>query len=514
MNTPLFKGRKTITRDIRRPTIEARLVGLVGPLAGKAYNLDGSVILMGRDDKAGIQVQSLEVSRNHARLFRTDLGAWMLEDLKSSNGTFVNGLRVLGKQEVRFGDRLQLGGEALFVFTHKDMLEDQVLQLQRMEALGKMAGEVAHDFKNMLTVIFSTVDMLKKAQSREDLQPSGKLTDESLTRHLDRMVEASERSNELIQRLLNFAKPAEEKIQNIVDAGEVIREVVALCEETFPENLRIISEFGSDLEFPGDAGQIHQVVMNLLMNARDAMPDGGDIQLSVERLTLNTSLGLDVPFTPGDYVTISVGDTGPGMDEATRLRAFEPFFTTKPEGKGTGLGLATVYAIAARHNGHAIIEGDLGQGTTVRVFLPCKKKYEMDRTTQPSLTADLPVLNLDGKTVLLVEPDMARREALKPKLEAAGAAQVLIARSGLGAIKAFTQNRQTVRLVLLEKDLPDLDCDEAVRALRRQDAGARILVLAGKLEPEEPAELRKAGALGVIPRDAPVDQFKEALNRA
>ncbi len=514
MTTPLSKGKKTITRDIRRPTIDARLVGLVGPRAGKVYNLDGASTLMGRDNSARIQIQNLEVSRSHARLFRTDLGAWMLEDLLSSNGTFVNGLRVQDKVEVRFGDRIQVGGEALFLFTHKDMLEDQVLQLQKMEALGKLAGEVAHDFKNMLTVIFSTVDILKKAHLREDLNPSGKLNDESLTRHLDRMANASERSNELIHRLLNFAKPADNEFQSIVDAGEVVREVVSLCKETFPDSIRIEVEVGGDLEIDGDPGQINQAVMNLLMNAGDAMPEGGEIQISVEKLALDTSLGLEVPFSPGDYVAITVEDTGFGMDEATRLRAFEPFFTTKPQGKGTGLGLATVYAIAARHNGHAIIEADEGKGATVKVYLPCRQRWEDDQTALPRVTADLPVLDLEGKVVLLVEPDMAQRKVLVARLEAAGAARILIERSGIGAIKTFTQNRQTIRLVFMDKELPDLDGDEVVRALCNQDAGARIIVLAGDLDPGEPVELREAGALGVIPRTASTEQLKEALDRA
>jgi len=366
-----YHSGKTITRDIRRPSLQARLVGLAGPLAGKVQNLNGRRMVLGRDDSVAIAINSPDVSRQHAALERTRTGVWMLEDLGSSNGTFVNGLEVKSSVEIHFGDRIQLADEALFVFSHQDQLEDQVLQLQKMQAMGALAGEVAHDFKNMLAVIFSTVDMMRLAQGSGELVATGRLSSTDLTRHLDRMQEASDRSRELIERLLTFASPSEGT--NLpVDFGAVTQEAVALCQETFEDGVEIITDITPGLYLTGDAGQVHQAVMNLLINARDAMNGSGKIHVVVEKIRLDPSLGLDVPFSTGEFIVISVRDSGPGMSEEIRLKVFEPFFTTKAKGEGTGLGLATVYSIASRHGGHALAESAPGEGATIRIFFPCE----------------------------------------------------------------------------------------------------------------------------------------------
>ncbi len=506
-------GRETITRDIRRPTVQARLVGLSGPHAGQTHNLGGEPVLFGRDDEAEFSVNSPEVSRQHAVLLRTDAGAWILEDLSSSNGSFVNGLRVKGAAEIHFGDRIQLGSETLFIFTHQDMLEDQVLQLQKMEALGSLAGEVAHDFKNLLTVMYTTVGFLRVAHKEEELLTAGDLDDEGLTRHLDRMQEASERANDLCHRLLSFSRPGTGK-HGPVDVASVVEEAVKLCQETFDEKLIIETKSSPGLTVPADASQVHQVVMNLLINARDAMPDGGTIRVAADRIPLLATLGMDVPFTPGEYVAISVADNGSGIDEATRARMFEPFFTTKPAGEGSGLGLATVYAIAARHGGHALVESAPGEGATLRVFFPTRVPGKPEALGRmPAHTADLPAIKFPENAVLLCLDDGAAAKELKERLDEAGMEEVIVVRSGAEAIRLYEQHRRGILLILLDKDLVDMDAVDAVRALQRINPEADVLVLANSLEETEAAEIRLAGALGVIPRDASADQLKEMMLR-
>ena len=507
----------TITRDIRRPTSQARLVGLAGPNAGRVHNLNGDPVLFGRREDADIRVKSLEVSRRHARLQRELNGAWTVEDLDSANGTHVNGALVYGEQEIHFGDRIQLGSEALFVFTHQDMLEDQVLQLQKMEALGKLAGEVAHDFKNLLTVMFSTVESLRLAQHRGHLTPSGAMGQEGLTRHLDRMMEASERSNDLIQRLLTFSRPGTGS-HGPVDMSDVVSRAIALCQETFPPGISVTQDTPPEMIVRADSGQVHQAVMNLLINARDALDHGGKIHVSCTPIYLDTAGGLDVPFSPGEYVMVSVADDGPGMDDTTRARVFEPFFTTKKGGKGSGLGLATVYAIAIRHGGHALVESAPGEGTTLRVFFPTRPPLEENETpevTAPPHTTLVPTVSIPVREAVLVAlADEDAMAALRAKLESAGVEPVLPASTGAEAVNLYQRHRRHIKLALLDKDLPDLCGLDVVRIMRRMYPESMLTLLAAELDPLEAAQARKAGALGVLPRSASVAQIEEAIRRA
>ena len=510
----------TITQDIRRPTNLARLVGLAGPHAGRVHNLSGDPVFFGREERADIRIKSLEVSRRHARIQRELNGAWKLIDLNSANGTHVNGSTVQGELEIYFGDRIQLGKEALFVFTHQDGLEDQVLQLQKMEALGKLAGEVAHDFKNLLTVMFSTVAVLRKAQAQGDLTPSGSLNQRDLARHLDHMTEASERSNDLIMQLLTFSRPGTGS-HGPVDLGEVVVKAVALCQETFPRGITLAHDVTEEIIIPADSGQVHQVVMNLLLNARDALEEGGEIRASCQRITLDTAGGLDVPFAPGDYVVISVSDNGPGIDDITKARVFEPFFTTKKSDKGSGLGLATVYAIAARHGGHALVESQPDQGTTLRVFFPVGPPpvtHEPAETAEPAetiMTSLLPTVSIPmRKSVLLALSDEDSIPLLISQLKAAGVFMVHVARTGAEAVNMFEEERRTIKLALVDKDLPDLTGLDVIRIMRRMYPEARLTLMAAELDPEEAAMARRAGALGVLPRNTSVGQIEEALRRA
>ena len=388
-----------VTRDIRRPPSRARLVGLFGAGAGQVHSLKGEKVILGRGTESGIVIESLEVSREHAKIWRGKGDHWFVQDFDSSNGTYINGLALRGAQEIQFGDRLQLARDTLFVFTHHDLLEDQVLQLQKMDALGQLAGEVAHDFKNLLTVFSATVDMWRMRRARGHLKVDGPFTDERLDQDLQRMDETSARANELIQRLLGYARPSKGE-EGPVNISEVVQEAVNLCTETFPERITIETSLLSGKRIPGDATQIHQVVMNLLVNARDAMPAGGTINVGVEHLRQDEVEGLDSQMTPRGFVCISVADTGMGMERSVREHIFDPFFTTKDKGKGTGLGLATVNAIAARHDGQVLVESEPGLGATFRIFLPTWRPTSDPKSQEPIKTEEIQPINFKDTHVL------------------------------------------------------------------------------------------------------------------
>ncbi len=374
-------------------------MGLFGPCAGEVHYLKGEALVLGRNVECDISIPSLEVSRHHCKVWRDDHDAWFVEDLGSSNGTYINGMKTKAAQEIQFGDRLQLARDSLMVFTHHDTLEDQVLQLQKMDALGQLAGEVAHDFKNLLTVFSATVDMWRLRRSRGQLRTDGAFTDEKLDQSLDRMEEASSRASELIQRLLGYARPSSGEAEP-VDVVQIVLEALRLCAETIPQEITVEQKLPDACRVPGDAGQLHQAVMNLLINARDAMPDGGTLQVTVEELEQSHVEGLDAPLSPRGFVCISVADTGVGMDSATRERIFDPFFTTKGEGKGTGLGLATVNSIAARHDGQVLVETQLGVGSTFHLLMPTWRPEHGNRTEVPLASGHIPSIAYKDTLVL------------------------------------------------------------------------------------------------------------------
>ena len=393
-----------VTRDIRRPPSRARLVGLFGPAAGQVFSLKGEETTLGRSPSANIPIDSQEVSRSHCRIWRGEGDRWFVEDQSSSNGTYINGMRLKEALEIHFGDRLQLARDALFVFTHHDMLEDQVIQLQKMDALGHLAGEVAHDFKNLLTVFSATVEMWQMRHTRGQLRTEAPFTEQQLEQDLSRMEEASARANDLIQRLLGYARPSQDQV-SAVDVSEVTREALRLCEDTFPKGITVETSINPFAMVPGDATQLHQAVMNLLVNARDALPYGGQIQISVEELRQGQIKGLDAPFTPRRFVCVSVTDTGLGMDQSTRERIFDPFFTTKEKGKGTGLGLATVNAIAARHDGQVLVESTPGQGATFRIILPTVRQELSPPAREIEVTEEISLPDFKD-TQVISRPDM------------------------------------------------------------------------------------------------------------
>ncbi len=339
--------------------LSTRLVCVTGDDLGKTFQVTTEPLVLGRGRHADVSLESSEVSRRHAQLFMQDGQLW-LRDLESANGTFLNGARVESAAPVKVGDRIQIGNSIL-ILAHYDELEARMQQLQRVEAMAAMAGGLAHDFRNALTVIVAGVDTIA------ELIPSGP---SELRATTDDMRSATTSATALVTRLLNLGR-REPTAYDLVNLLEVVEHTTVMTRHHLGKRIRLTIDIPKTMAVRGSRDELHQVIMNFLVNAKDAMPTGGEISISAEvvRLERAPALAYHLP-SKGSYVELRVKDTGVGMDERTQARAFEPFFTTKATNAGSGLGLSVVHGIVKRHGGAILVESWPGRGTTFRTFLP------------------------------------------------------------------------------------------------------------------------------------------------
>jgi len=247
--------------------------------------------------------------------------------------------------------------------TERKRLEEHLREMQKMESIGTLAGGIAHDFNNILLVIIAHVSMLERFRA----QPR------KFARSVEILKKMTLRAHALVKQLLTFARKSE-VIMASVQVNEIMHDMMKLMTETFPKTIMISSQFQKNLPMiTGDANQLHQVLLNLCVNARDAMPKGGTIQFVTEIVQGKFLRTTHPNANAKEYVRLGISDTGTGMDAATRARIFEPFFTTKKRGKGTGLGLAVVYGIVENHNGFIDVESDIGRGTTFHIYFPAEQ---------------------------------------------------------------------------------------------------------------------------------------------
>ncbi|MEO1334569.1 MAG: ATP-binding protein, partial [Myxococcota bacterium] len=334
----------------------ASLLVLSGPHAGQSIPIDTARTTIGRTDECDLRLNLPDVSRRHAAIIRNTYGEYEVEDLQSRNGITVNGLPA-ERQVLRYGDRIGIGRQAHLLFTHYDELGELLLQRQRIESIGALAGGVAHDFNNLLGAILANVNALMA-------DPRGRPPSEDEV--LSDIRAATVRASDLTSQLLAFARRGQYEQQPIAVA-KICHEALRLAHRTFGPRMELVSNIDAKLVVVGDPSQLHQVVMNLLINGRDAMYGGGRLKITVDKISGQAVIGLDATIP---YVRIQVSDTGPGMDAATQQRVFEPFFTTKALGQGTGLGLATAYGIVRNHGGDIRVDSELGRGSTFEVYLP------------------------------------------------------------------------------------------------------------------------------------------------
>jgi PAS domain S-box-containing protein len=348
--------------------------------------------------------------------------------------------------------------------TQRRKLESQSRRAQRMESIGTLAGGIAHDLNNVLAPILMSVETLKGAVSSEaDLALLGTLQG------------SAQRGADLVKQLLAFAKGVEGQRIN-VDPAFLIREFLTVVRDTFPKSIAVRFSPPSDAwTIVGDPTQMHQVLLNLCVNARDAMPDGGTLTLGTKNVVLDsTSDGVTDDCPAGRYLLISVTDTGTGISSENRSRVFEPFFTTKDLEKGTGLGLSTSLAIVKSHHGFIRLTSS-ATGTTFHVYFPARRVSQAAARVAASPPAPL---HGNGELVLLVDDDEAIRKVAQRLLERFGY-RVVVAANGQQAVEMYERQRAEIAIVITDMSMPVMDGPATVRALRAMNPEVRIIVSSG-----------------------------------
>jgi PAS domain S-box-containing protein len=359
--------------------------------------------------------------------------------------------------------------------TEREKIEKQHEQAQRLESLGQLAGGVAHDFNNLLAVILNVTADLKSAIETGALQAADKA---EMGRDLARVDKAAQSASRLTKQLLAFAR--RQVVQPLVlDVNAEIRGLTELLRRTLGSHIRLVVTLPDSLwPVVMDAGHLEQIVINLAVNSRDAMPRGGDLSISTSNVTADTAFSATRSgLKPGRYVQVEVADSGTGMDKATLDHIFEPFFTTKGPGHGTGLGLATIYGIVKQLGGYVTVDSDVGRGTTVTVLLPA--------TDQPVTARPEPRPMREGAagaTVLVVEDYEDLRELIGEILRGAGY-QVISARDGAEALRLSREHEGEIEVLLTDIVMPNMLGPDLADRMKAENPSLRVLFMSGHAQP-------------------------------
>jgi two-component system cell cycle sensor histidine kinase/response regulator CckA len=352
--------------------------------------------------------------------------------------------------------------------TERRILKEQLIQAQKMEAVGELAGGLAHDFNNVLSIINGYCCLLQMEINQEQNDPQKE--------YLERILDASGRAGELTHSMLAFSRTQVINPQN-QNLNMIVSNVGTFVKKIFREDIHFKSVIkDASLTVHVDGGQIEQLLINLANNARDAMPDGGELTIVTDLLNMDASFVSAHGFgEPGKYAVITVSDTGKGMDGATRKKIFEPFFTTKEVGKGTGLGLAMVYGIVKQHNGFVDVSSEPDQGASFFVYLPIVGLGAADPDVKTAAAGET---SAGTETILIVEDDADLRELMHKMLTKLGY-RVILAVDGQDAVEKFRDNTDSIQLVIMDMIMPRKSGKQAYDEIRQIKPNARALFSSG-----------------------------------
>ncbi len=385
--------------------------------------------------------------------------------------------------------------------TERKRLESQFLRSQRMESIGRLVGGIAHDLGNLLMPITLGVKVLRRRLEQ---------TDEKISQVLNMIQKSAERGGNMVEQVLAFARGVEgERVA--LQLGSIVEEIQDITDETFPESIEVRTALAEDLpQVVGDATQIQQVLMNLCVNARDAMPDGGTLSIEAQPVELTEAdAERNIDAEPGSYLCIRVQDTGEGMPEDVMDKIFEPFFSTKEEGEGTGLGLSTAYSIVQSHDGFIDVDSEEGEGTTFWVYLPVTEETEERRAR---LDEGDGVATGSGERVLVVDDEEFILETTREALRDVGY-RVLTASDADEALQTVEESDEDIDVVVTDLRMPNVDGFDLIRTLRARHPNMPIIAASGVADGRTDEALN-AGAQAFLAKPFTAEKLQATLHEA
>jgi two-component system cell cycle sensor histidine kinase/response regulator CckA len=454
-----------------------------------------SIRVKGDHREVAVQQRMTELNRTIAA-FETEIAQHQRAqaEIQEINRTLET--RVLERTE----ELKQVHAELIRDIAKRKSLEQQLLHAQNMESIGNRAGGIAHDFNNLLSIIHSYAQVLGEPSAQKEAIVEGATV----------IQDAVKQGADLVRQLLTVARKTEPKL-TVTDLQTIVDGLMRLLKQTMPKNIELIAEANPSLpSVRVDMNQITQVLLNLCINARDAMPQGG-------KLTIRTCVehGENVrsfeKTNAGEFVCLEVSDTGVGIDEAIQRRIFEPFFTTKEPGGGTGLGLSVAYDIVAGHGGSLRVESKPMCGTTFRLYLPVPSSQEYERPTEVAEGISLPVKPANRRgTILLVEDEQPMLWLLQKILLRQGY-RVFAASDGESAIEIFQRHKHDIDVVLLDIGLPRVSGWQVFLQMKREQLNLRAVIASGYVEPDLQNNMQSAGVSRVINKPYVPDDVLKVL---
>jgi two-component system, cell cycle sensor histidine kinase and response regulator CckA len=455
--------------------------------------------LMGEDSqKFIVPLSRMEELHEMIRQIGENGSIEMFESLrKRKDGESINVL-VSGHSIIVRG--LTVGYYIMYVdITDERRLRDQLMHSQKMESLGTLAGGIAHDFNNILAIILGHSGFILR--HRND--------DEKFDKSIEAITKSTYRGISLVKQLLTFARKSEAHLES-VQVNDLILEVTKLLGETFPKIISVTSSLQKGLPaLVADATQIHQVILNLCVNARDAMPRGGTLSITTTVIEGTSLMEKYAQSTAAQYVQIDVHDTGIGMDQATMQKIFEPFYTTKGIGKGTGLGLALVYGVIGNHNGIIDVESTLNEGTVFHIYLPIPERISEKKTEAALSIEDIPG---GSETVLLIEDEELLRDLVQTTLTSKGYT-VITADEGAQGFEKFLASQTEIAIVITDLGLPVMGGEEVLTRILQIKPEAKIVLASGFIDPETKLRLIEGGAKHFIQKPYSPEEVLQKIRK-
>ncbi len=370
--------------------------------------------------------------------------------------------------------------------TNRKLTEAVLRRTERLESLGTLTSGIAHDLNNVLTPIMGIVQLLPKKIGNMD---------DSTKRLLQILNHSTHRGADLVKQILSFARGVESKPTDI-QIGDLLLEIQRIVQQAFPKNIKLSLDLPPDLwSISADASMLHQVLINLCVNARDAMPDGGILSITAENLEIDENYArMNLDACVGNYVVVTVTDTGTGIEAQILDRIFDPFFTTKDIGKGTGLGLSTVVGIVKSHRGLIDVDSEVGKGTRFKVYLPATVTSEI-----PPVIVTIPPESGQGELILVVDDEVPIQIITTATLEMHGY-RVITASDGIEAIALYAQHKHEIGVVLMDMMMPALDSITIVRALHKFNPQVQIIAMSGLATSEVVAQAMDEGVKEFLPK--------------